>query len=75
LPRGNNQPPLLRKQQNGLFLGVVLMGIWTLVGTVGFSLIEEWSLFDSFTMTILTISTVGYGEVHPLTRPGRSFAS
>ncbi len=51
------------------------MGIWTLVGTVGFSLIEEWSLFDSFTMTILTISTVGYGEVHPLTRPGRSFAS
>ncbi|MCH8818700.1 MAG: two pore domain potassium channel family protein [Acidobacteria bacterium] len=65
----------MRKQQNGLFLGVVLPDIWTLVGTVGFSLIEGWSLFDSFTMTILTISTVGYGEVHPLTGPGRIFAS
>jgi voltage-gated potassium channel len=65
----------LRNQQNSLFLGVVLLVIWTLVGTIGFSFIERWSLFDSFYMTILTISTVGYGEVHPLTGPGRIFAS
>jgi voltage-gated potassium channel len=65
----------LKRQQNGLFLGVVLLGIWTLVGTVGFTLIEGWPLFDSFYMTILTVSTVGYGEVHPLTGPGRIFAS
>ncbi len=32
-------------------------------------------MFDSFYMTILTISTVGYGEVHPLTGPGRIFTS
>lgn len=32
-------------------------------------------MFDSFYMTILTISTVGYGEVHPLTAPGHIFAS
>lgn len=32
-------------------------------------------MFDSFYMTILTVSTVGYGEVHPLTGPGRIFAS
>ena len=76
MPRGNNQfPALLKRQQNGLFLGVVLLGIWTLVGTVGFTLIEGWPLFDSFYMTILTVSTVGYGEVHPLTGPGRIFAS
>jgi voltage-gated potassium channel len=76
LPRGNNQfPALLKRQQNGLFLGVVLLGIWTLVGTVGFTLIEGWPLFDSFYMTILTVSTVGYGEVHPLTGPGRIFTS
>ena len=76
MPGGNNQlPTLLRKQQTSLFLGVVLLAIWTLVGTIGFSLIEGWSLFDSFYMTILTISTVGYGEVHPLTGPGRIFAS
>ncbi len=75
MPRENNQlPALLRKQQTSLFLGGVL-GIWTLVGTIGFSLIEGGSLFDSFYMTILTISTVGYGEAHPLTGPGRIFAS
>jgi len=54
---------------------VVLLGVWTLVGTIGFTFIEGWSLFDSFYMTILTISTVGYSEVHPLTGPGRIFAS
>ena len=76
MPGGNNKlPTLLRKQQTSLFLGVVLLAIWTLVGTIGFSLIEGWSLFDSFYMTILTISTVGYGEVHPLTGPGRIFTS
>ena len=76
MPGGNNQlPTLLRKQQTSLFLGVVLLAIWILVGTIGFSLIEGWSLFDSFYMTILTISTVGYGEVHPLTGPGRIFTS
>lgn len=37
----------------------MLLGIWTLVGTIGFTFIEGWSLFDSFYMTILTISTVG----------------
>ncbi|MEE8349974.1 MAG: potassium channel protein [Acidobacteriota bacterium] len=68
-------PILLRKQQNSLFLGLGLLGIWTVVGTLGFSLIEGWSLFDSFYMTILTISSVGYGEVHPLSETGRVFAS
>ena len=76
LPKGTNQlPALLRRKRTSLFLGVVLLGIWTLVGTIGFALIEGWSLFDSFYMTILTISTVGYGEVHPLTGAGRIFTS
>jgi voltage-gated potassium channel len=76
LPGGTHWvPALLRRQQTSLFLGLVLLGIWTLVGTIGLTLIEGWSLFDSFYMTFLTISTVGYGEVHPLTAPGRIFAS
>ena len=76
MPGGKIQlPDLLRKQQTSLFLGVALLVLWTLVGTIGFTFIEGWSLFDSFYMTILTISTVGYGEVHPLTGPGRIFTS
>ncbi len=45
------------------------------IGTFGFYLVEGWSLFDSFYMTLITLTTVGYGEVHPLSFRGRVFAS
>ena len=38
-------------------------------------LVEGWSPFDSFYMTLMTMTTVGYGEVHPLSFHGRVFAS
>lgn len=44
-----------------------------LSGVVGYSIIEGWSLFDSLYMTVITIASVGYGEVHPLTFEGRIF--
>ena len=43
------------------------------VGTVGFHYIEHWSWFDSFYMVVITISTIGYAEVHTLSRAGRAF--
>ncbi len=68
-------PIPFREQQSGVVLGVILLGFWTLLGTLGFSLIEGWSFFDAFYMTIITISTVGFGETHPLSSEGRVFAS
>lgn len=44
-------------------------------GTAGFMLIEEWSLIDSFYMTIITISTVGFQEVRDLSDYGRLFTA
>src|SRR5437016_8172621 len=43
------------------------------VGTAGFHYIEHWSWFDSFYMVVITFSTIGYGEVHPLSHGGRVF--
>jgi voltage-gated potassium channel len=43
-------------------------------GTLGFSLIEGWSLPDSLYMTVMTVTTVGYGPPLPLSPAGRNFA-
>lgn len=45
----------------------------TAAGTVGFHYIEHWSWFDSFYMVVITFSTIGYQEVHPLSHAGRVF--
>lgn len=44
------------------------------VGTVGFMWIESWAFVDALYMTVITLSTVGYGEVQPLSPAGRIFA-
>lgn len=42
-------------------------------GTAGYIIIEGWSISDSLYMTFLTITTVGFGEVHELSETGRHF--
>ena len=44
-------------------------------GTLGFVWIEHYTPFDAFYMTLITISTVGYAELHPLSFYGRIFNS
>jgi voltage-gated potassium channel len=46
-----------------------------LVGTIGFHVIEDYPYFDAFYMTLITITTVGYSEIHPLSFHGRIFNS
>jgi len=56
-------------------LKIVLVALiaLTAAGTVGFHFIEGWGWFDSFYMVVITLSTVGYQEVHPLSFAGRVF--
>jgi voltage-gated potassium channel len=58
--------------------GLVIAGILFItvaIGTVGFSLIEGYEWFDAFYMTLITITTVGYQELRPLSHAGRIFNS
>ncbi len=57
-----------------LFVASILF-ITVCIGTIGFCLIEHWGVFDSFYMTLTTITTVGYQELRPLSRAGRVFNS
>ncbi len=52
----------------GLLLAGVVLG-----GTSGYVLIEGWPLWDAFYMTVTTVATVGFREVHPLSWTGQVF--
>ena len=52
-------------------IGVLLLTL--AAGVVGYMVIERWSLLDSLFMTVITVTTVGYGEVHPLSPTGQIF--
>jgi voltage-gated potassium channel len=56
-------------------LAVVLLGVIIVYGITGYTLIDGWDLLDSFYMVIITISTVGYQEIHPQGAAGRIFTS
>jgi voltage-gated potassium channel len=45
------------------------------VGGVGYVVIEGWSWVDAFYMSVITVTTVGFAEVHPLSPAGRLFTS
>lgn len=51
-----------------------MLTLW-LIGTIGYVLIDSYTWFDAFYMTIITVATVGYGEVKPLTDSGKIFTA
>jgi len=56
-------------------LKIVLMVLAMVIvfGTVGYSIIERWSLLDALYMTFITLSTVGFREVYTLSPTGKMF--
>ncbi|MCY3822648.1 MAG: potassium channel protein [Nitrospinae bacterium] len=54
------------------YIAASLVGI-ILLGTVGYTLMEGWSLVESFYMTMITVTTVGFNEVRELSTTGRMF--
>ena len=57
----------LSKKARQLVLSLIFLIVTFFIGTIGYRILEpSHSLFDSFYMTVITLSTVGYGEIHDL---------
>jgi voltage-gated potassium channel len=63
-----------RRIRRDLSLGIAAFVGVTVIGTLGYKWIEEgWSWLDAAYMTVITLATVGFSEVSPLTQTGRLF--
>ncbi|HIC85832.1 MAG TPA: two pore domain potassium channel family protein, partial [Desulfobacterales bacterium] len=56
-------------------IAIVLCAILLGGGTVGYMLIDGYPLLDGFYMTLITVTTVGFGEIKPLSEWGRLFTA
>lgn len=56
-----------------IVVSVTVLFLLVVIGTAGYMLIEGWPFLDSIYMTVTTVATVGFGEIHPLSNAGRVF--
>ncbi len=59
--------------RNKFLLSLYLLIFVLIYGSTGYHLIEGWSYFDSMYMTVITVSTIGFEEIHSLSDKGRIF--
>jgi voltage-gated potassium channel len=63
----------VKELREKLLLAFFLIALVISFGTLGYMFFEGWSLLDSLYMTIITLASVGYKEVHDLSLNGRIF--
>lgn len=56
-----------------IIIGIGWLLAILLIGSFGYVILEGWSFFEGLYMTVITLTTVGYGEVRPLSQTGRTF--
>src|SRR5437773_76138 len=66
----------LTRPRRGFRIRYAMMALLSAVlfGTIGFHLVEGWTLADSLYVTVQTLTTVGYGDLPPHSAGGRLFA-
>ncbi|MBT7851204.1 MAG: potassium channel protein [Flavobacteriaceae bacterium] len=65
--------PLIKLYRSKISTALILLILLLFVGVIGFKIISDFSWVDAFYMTVITITTVGFGEVLPLDSDGKLF--
>ncbi|MBW3651712.1 MAG: NAD-binding protein [Actinobacteria bacterium] len=63
----------LGKVMSPIRLPAVLLLFAVFYGTTGYVILEDFGLLDALYMTVITLTTVGFGEIEPLSPAGRAF--
>ena len=63
----------LAAEQREVLGSVVFLGVWLGIGSFTYAVLEGWSLLDGLYMSFITLTTIGFSEVHSLTVAGRLF--
>ena len=71
--RTGDNSAISRKGFRSIVRGALLLSLVLALGTSGYMAIEGWPLLEGLYMTVITITTVGYGEVRTVSEPGRIF--
>jgi voltage-gated potassium channel len=69
----NHPGEIILESPKRLVTAFLVIGLLLLVGTVGYHEIEGWNWLDGFYMTVITITTIGFKEVHDLSPRGQIF--
>ncbi len=66
---------LFPESRRKIYYSLLALIALVIIGTVGFILIEDYTIIEAFFMTVMTISTVGFGIIKPLSQIGILFTS
>ncbi|WP_209406212.1 TrkA family potassium uptake protein [Pseudozobellia sp. WGM2] len=64
---------MLKLFRSKIYLAIILMVMVLLFGALGYRFIADYSWVEAFYMTIITVTTVGFGEIRPLSTEGKIF--
>lgn len=64
---------LIKFFRSKIYTAITFLVMLLLIGVVGFKIFAEYTWIDALYMTVITITTVGYGEVHPLDPSAKVF--
>lgn len=68
---------IIKRKHDGyhIFAAIFIIIFFITLGTVSFHILEDWSFAKSFYFSVATLTTVGYGDLHPTYDVSRTFAA